>query len=91
MDDIDIEFSDEYIDTVAEKAIAMNIGARGIRSIIDNSLINLMYRAPALQKEGVIRITMHKYPEQGHLPDLVYSDGRVINDTNYKLYRGIDE
>lgn len=91
LDDIDIEFSDEYIDTVAEKAIAMNIGARGIRSIIDNSLINLMYRAPALQKEGVIRITMHKYPEQGHLPDLVYSDGRVINDTNYKLYRGIDE
>ena len=91
LDDIDVQFSDEYINTVAEKALEMNIGARGIRSIIDNSLINLMYRAPSLREDNVVRIIMNKYPDEGYLPTLEYRDGKEIFDTNYKLYRGINE
>jgi ATP-dependent Clp protease ATP-binding subunit ClpX len=91
IDDINIEFSDEYINSVAEQAIDMNIGARGIRSIVDNSLINLMYRAPNLREEGVVTILMNKYPDNDYNPDLEYEDGNIISDTKYKLYRGINE
>ena len=91
IDDINIEFSDEYINSVAEQAIDMNIGARGIRSIVDNSLINLMYRAPNLREEGVLKILMNKYPDNDYNPDLEYEDGNIISDTKYKLYRGINE
>jgi ATP-dependent protease Clp ATPase subunit len=69
----------------------MNIGARGIRSIVDNSLINLMYRAPNLREEGVVKILMNKYPDNDYNPDLEYEDGNIISDTKYKLYRGINE
>ena len=81
----------EYINSVAEKAIDMNIGARGIRSIVDNSLINLMYRAPSLREEGVVKILMNKYPNNDYSPDLEYENGNIISDTEYKLYRGINE
>ncbi len=91
IDDINIDFGDEYINSVAEQAIDMNIGARGIRSIVDNSLINLMYRAPNLREDGVVRILMNKYPDNDYNPDLEYEDGNIISDTKYKLYRGINE
>ena len=91
IDDINIDFGEEYINSVAEKAIDMNIGARGIRSIVDNSLINLMYRAPSLREEGVVKILMNKYPNNDYSPDLEYEDGNIIGDTEYKLYRGINE
>jgi ATP-dependent Clp protease ATP-binding subunit ClpX len=91
IDDINIDFGEEYINSVAEKAIDMNIGARGIRSIVDNSLINLMYRAPSLREEGVVKILMNKYPNNDYSPDLEYENGNIISDTEYKLYRGINE
>ena len=88
LDDLEIDFSDQYVDDVAERAIAMNIGARGIRSIVDKSLINLMYRAPTLRKEGVTKILLNKYPDAEYKPEFVYENGNIVSDTKYKLYRG---
>ncbi len=47
MDDIDIDFSKEAMDAIVEKAIERKTGARGLRSIIEKSLIPIMFEAPS--------------------------------------------
>lgn len=47
MDNIDLEFKDKAIDAIAKLAIKRNTGARGLRSILEESLMDLMYEAPS--------------------------------------------
>ena len=37
-------------------------GARGLKSIVENSLHNIMYRAPILKENGVKTVRFNKYP-----------------------------
>ena len=46
MDNIDLEFEDEAIKTVARKAIELKTGARGLRTILEDHMLNIMYSAP---------------------------------------------
>jgi ATP-dependent Clp protease ATP-binding subunit ClpX len=62
IDDIELEFTDEALKAVAEKAIALETGARGLRSILENLMLELMYDLPSQNDvvkcvitEGVIR------------------------------------
>lgn len=89
LDGIDLEFGVEYIRTAAELAIQKKLGARALRSIVDQSMISIQYRAPDLQEQGVTKIVFDKYPAQADvLPLLHYQTGEVKPDTDYKLYRG---
>lgn len=47
MDDITLEFEDEAIAKVAEKALEQNTGARGLRTILEERMMRLMYEAPS--------------------------------------------
>ncbi len=46
MDNVTLEFDDEAIKTVAKKAIALKTGARGLRTIMEEHMLNIMYSAP---------------------------------------------
>ena len=48
VDDVDLDFTDEAVDAIAETAIAQGTGARGLRSIIERTLQDTMFRLPAL-------------------------------------------
>ncbi len=92
MDGIELEFSTDYMKTTARLAIARKLGARALKGIVEQSLINIMYRAPDLHKNGVTKITFNKYPlTPEEYPVLTYADGSVIIDQDYNLYRGLDE
>jgi len=54
VDGINIKFEDEALEVVANKAIKLGIGARAIKSIIENGLLNLMYELPTKKKEGTL-------------------------------------
>lgn len=88
MDGIDLEFAEGYLSEVAELALKENLGARALRRIIDNSLINVMYDVKILREKGVERITFNKYPSKGNLPILTFSEGEDSEYTEYTLYRG---
>lgn len=47
MDNIDLEFNDEAIEEIAKKAYDQKAGARGIRSIIENIMLEIMYDVPS--------------------------------------------
>jgi ATP-dependent Clp protease ATP-binding subunit ClpX len=45
-DDINLNFSDEAIKKIAKLAIVQKTGARSLKSILEQSLMNLMYKLP---------------------------------------------
>ncbi|MBK2115118.1 ATP-dependent Clp protease ATP-binding subunit ClpX [Francisella orientalis] len=47
-DDVAIEFSDESLIQIAKKAIAKKTGARGLRTILENVLLEVMFHVPSL-------------------------------------------
>ena len=46
-DDVDLEFAPEALDAIADKAIERNIGARGLRAVMEGILTQVMYDIPS--------------------------------------------
>jgi ATP-dependent Clp protease ATP-binding subunit ClpX len=90
LDDIEIEFSDNYYKELSEIAITSKMGARSLKSLVENSLINIMFRIDEFNKSGVHTIRFDNYPYGDKKPILIFSDREEL-DTKYKIYRGIDE
>lgn len=47
MDDVILEFEESALDSIAEKAIARNTGARGLRAILEETMLDVMYEIPS--------------------------------------------
>ena len=47
IDDVELEFSDEAIDAIVDKAIELKTGARGLRSIIEDIMTDIMFEIPS--------------------------------------------
>ena len=57
-DDIDLEFDNDALREIAKKAIAAKTGARGLRSIVENTLRDIMFTAPSDPTISKITITV---------------------------------
>ena len=92
IDKLELVFEDKFYSDVAKIAIKQKLGARSIKSVVEYSVMNIMFRAPELQKNGVVKVVFDNYPiSLERPPTLVYSDGRTHKDTEYKIYRGLNE
>ena len=58
LENVELEFNDDAIDEIAELALKRKIGARGLRSIIENTMMDLMYEIPS--QENVERVVVTK-------------------------------
>ena len=47
LDGVDLEFMDEALQAIAEEAIQRNTGARGLRAIIEDIMLEVMYEVPS--------------------------------------------
>jgi len=56
-DNIDLEFTDEALEAIAKKAIERKTGARGLRSIIENIMTEIVYKTSAKHINGKCTIT----------------------------------
>ncbi len=56
-DNIDLEFTDEALEAIAKKAIERKTGARGLRSIIENIMTEIVYKTSAKHINGKCIIT----------------------------------
>jgi ATP-dependent Clp protease ATP-binding subunit ClpX len=85
--EIEIDFGISYFRDVACRASKSGMGARAVKSIVENSLFYLMYNAPELQEEGVIKVIFDKYPSRIEKPMAMYADGtsRILED--YRFFR----
>ncbi|MBR3825542.1 MAG: ATP-dependent Clp protease ATP-binding subunit ClpX [Lachnospiraceae bacterium] len=46
-DDVELTFEEDAIETIAQKALERKVGARGLRSIMENVMMDVMYRIPS--------------------------------------------
>jgi ATP-dependent Clp protease ATP-binding subunit ClpX len=51
-EDVDLEFTDDALDAVADQALLRGTGARGLRAILEEVLLNIMYDLPSRTDVG---------------------------------------
>lgn len=78
LDDVTLEFTDEALSAISNKAIERKTGARGLRSIIEEALIDIMYDVPS--SDGVVKvvITAETINDENE-PELYDKDGNLVN------------
>lgn len=76
MDGVELKFTDDALEAIAEKAIARNTGARGLRSIMESVMMDMMYEIPSDDNVGICTITKGVVDGTGE-PELVYRDTAV--------------
>lgn len=54
MENVELEFTQDALVAIAKKAIARKTGARGLRSIVENLLLDTMYDLPTLNAKKVV-------------------------------------
>ncbi len=57
MDDVELNFDDDAIDEIAEMALERKTGARGLRSIMENTMMDVMYEIPSDETIESVMIT----------------------------------
>lgn len=67
-DGVDLEFEKDALYAVADKAIRLHTGARGLKSIVENVMTDLMYEAP---EHNISRVTITKECIEGSQPPKV--------------------
>jgi ATP-dependent Clp protease ATP-binding subunit ClpX len=73
MDGVELEIRPSALAAIARKALARKTGARGLRSILEHSLIDTMFDLPAL--DGVAKVVVDEHIiEDGAKPLLVYRE-----------------
>ena len=70
MDGVDLQFTDEAIAAVADMALQRGIGARGLRSILEEILLNVMYHVPSDDDVARVLVT-DEVVRDGVAPTLV--------------------
>ena len=76
LDDVKLEFTDEALREVARLATERKTGARGLRSIMENIMMDLMYEVPSDNNIGICTITGDVVRKTGE-PEIVYRDAAV--------------
>jgi len=73
LDGVDLEIREDALRAVAEKAMARKTGARGLRSILENALLDTMYELPS--KEGVQKVSVDASTiNEGARPLFIYEE-----------------
>ncbi|HFN8536742.1 TPA: ATP-dependent Clp protease ATP-binding subunit ClpX [Staphylococcus aureus] len=80
LDDVDLEFTEEALSAISEKAIERKTGARGLRSIIEESLIDIMFDLPSNENVTKVVITAQTINEETE-PELYDAEGNLINNS----------
>jgi ATP-dependent Clp protease ATP-binding subunit ClpX len=73
MEDVELDFREDALRAVAHKAMERKSGARGLRSILENVLLDTMYQVPSL--EGVVKVVIDAATIRGESePLLIYEN-----------------
>jgi ATP-dependent Clp protease ATP-binding subunit ClpX len=76
MDGVELEVRPSALTAIAKKALARRTGARGLRSILEHSLIDTMFDLPTL--EGVAKVVIDEHiVDDGAKPLLVYREKKA--------------
>jgi ATP-dependent Clp protease ATP-binding subunit ClpX len=72
MEGVDLEVRPEALTAIARKALKRRTGARGLRSIVEAVLLDVMYDLPSLK--NVVKVVIDENAIVGGRPILIYAD-----------------
>lgn len=75
MEGVELEFTEQALHQVAKKALKRRIGARGLRSILEDVLLDTMYDLPSLENLEKVIVDEHAISKQGK-PVLIYKNDK---------------
>src|SRR6202521_473643 len=73
MEGVELEYRDPALAAIARKALARKTGARGLRSIIEQALLDIMFELPSMQNVSKVVIDEATINGEGK-PILIYAD-----------------
>ena len=76
LDGVKLEFTDDALGAIAHLAVERKTGARGLRSIMESIMMNIMYEIPSDSSIGICTITKD-VAEGNSEPELVYRENTV--------------
>jgi ATP-dependent Clp protease ATP-binding subunit ClpX len=77
-DNVELEFTQEALEEIAKKAIKRKTGARGLRSIIEETMLDVMFEVPSNEK--IVKILITKKAINGEeKPKLIYRDDLAVS------------
>ena len=85
LDGVELEFSEDALIQVAKKALERKTGARGLRAIMENAMMDLMYRIPSDDTIQKVIITKEVIDKTGE-PEII--QGEPSGKNRNQPYRG---
>ena len=77
LDGVDLDFDEGAVEAIAEKSLARKTGARGLRAILEKSMMELMYTVPS--DETIERCVVNKETIEGTGdPEIMHRDERAL-------------
>ena len=83
LDNVELKFTDGALDAIAKKAVERKTGARGLRSIIENAVMDTMYETPSDENIATCIIT-EEVINDGAKPELKYHSDSKSKKKNKK-------
>lgn len=77
IDDIELEFEDEALIEIAKNAMERKTGARGLRSIIETIMLDIMFELPSRTDIEKCIITKDTVLNEERNPKIVFKDGTI--------------
>ena len=74
IEDTKLTFTDDALQAVAEKAIERKTGARGLRSILENTLLDTMFELPGMEEVSEVVINDEVITSVEAKPLMIYAD-----------------
>ena len=76
LDGAELDFNDDALRAIAQEALARNTGARGLRSIIEDTMRDIMYDIPSREDVKKVIITRETVADHAE-PELVLADQKA--------------
>ena len=73
LDGVQLDFKEDALEAIAKKSLERKTGARGLRAIMEDTMMDLMYEIPSDDTVGICTITKDVIDKTGE-PELVYRD-----------------
>jgi len=90
LDGVELEFEEEALRVIARRAVEQKTGARGLRSIMENIMMDTMYRAPS--DESILKCIVTKEAAEGtEEPTLEVAEHRKRSHSKNAGARSTDE
>ncbi|MBR6328754.1 MAG: ATP-dependent Clp protease ATP-binding subunit ClpX [Lachnospiraceae bacterium] len=77
-DGVELVFEDDALEAIAEEALRHKTGARGLRAIVERTMMDVMYRIPS--DEGIMKCIITKDAVEGNAQPVLYRENGMIDE-----------